>query len=281
MSSLTDAVYSLAYSLPDATPKAARITHSGLVAATKDISDSIRDGSATIAKEIFPSAYEVSKSIFASSQNISLALNSISNEMERNNKQNEYYMLKRRIEEYEDYCIEHKIIKKVYEEMDLVEIPLIENLTVEQGCKLFCLLRLNSEVLSLIQNIVQTKLISPMEALVSLAHLGYSSKNYFISINGTDICIDCTDMAYKTLSEHKPNSSEVLNIFWKLADKSYCRYSYEHSLYQNEIITLVTRLIAVIDVCNREIGLTNLRNLYEGLEAGVRKYKLEAALVNN
>lgn len=72
------------------------------------------------------SNYQISRSILDASKTIFSGLNNIADVMERNNRTQEYYMLLKEIENYENYCIEHKIIGKVYETMDLNPIPTLE-----------------------------------------------------------------------------------------------------------------------------------------------------------
>lgn len=76
--------------------------------------------------DIAASNFAISKSILNASSNILFGINRIADEMERQNKLNEYYMLQKEITDLENELIEMQLIKRAYEEMTLSKIPNIE-----------------------------------------------------------------------------------------------------------------------------------------------------------
>lgn len=96
--------------------------------AGKDISRSISRVTYSI-DEIAKSNYDISQSIKQGAVKIFNGLGKISDEMERNNKVKEYYMLQKEIEEYEDWLIEHGLFKQVY---DNIQIEETEELHISQ-----------------------------------------------------------------------------------------------------------------------------------------------------
>lgn len=85
----------------------------------------IANSNLTIAETQIYSANLIAQSIMKSSQILATSIENLTNEIERKNKMDEYYMLLKEIEQYEDTLMELKCFTEAYEKMDLVEIPII------------------------------------------------------------------------------------------------------------------------------------------------------------
>ena len=162
--------------------------------------------------------------------------------------------------------------------MNLISLSVIEELSTEQYLRLSCLFRRQNN-LSLIKNIVQQRLISPIEAIASLI----SDNNFsFQCIWGEDTtCLCGTNIRFHDKNRIIANSTsyeELLRTLPQAIDD--LKVSFDDLTDQHKATVLEDRdkWNKLISECNREIQLINLRNLYLNLKDGIRRYKLEAAM---
>ncbi len=135
----------------------AMIAHSidELAKATDHVANNVLKGQKVVAR----SNYEVAKSILTGSTNVLTGLMSISGEMERKNKTDEYYRLTDGIEQIEKELYEMGILKKAYDQLELIENPIIE--MKEQDIKF--LAEIFGKNLQNAQNIMCNSFISPVK----------------------------------------------------------------------------------------------------------------------
>lgn len=129
--------------------------------AGQHISEGIHKGVQELAK----SNYDISSKILTSSQNILSGLSQIANEIERSNKQNEYYTLTSEIATYEDTLIEMGVFKEAFSGLQLTPLPIV---TMAKN-EIEMLIEYNSdEMINIIQNLSLQKMCSPKEVIKSL-----------------------------------------------------------------------------------------------------------------
>ncbi|MCI8345985.1 MAG: hypothetical protein HFJ42_08655 [Clostridia bacterium] len=260
--------------LPGETLRGNTFIAKGLLDSSEIISDAVIDASKNIANSIENCGYEISRSIIASSQNVLLGLNRIADELERNNKTQEYYMLLKEIEKFEDYCIEHNIIKNVYSKIDLKPIKEIdedeEDITFYEAKGL--VIFVGNKICD-IEEISIRLLMSPI-SVVATSILKYSGKDLGLSLP-----------SYNKVEEKFWTTTHTLSELRKAILYSGCKdynmFKAEYTLEQEEIISKhATKLLDIVSLIKQNICLNNLRTLHAQLRSAVRDYKIETAMAN-
>lgn len=242
----------------------------GLLDSSEIISDTVIDASKNIANSIENCGYEISRSIIASSQNVLLGLNRIADELERNNKTQEYYMLLKEIEKFEDYCIEHNIIKSVYSKLDLNPIREIdedeENITFYEAKGL--VIFVGNKICD-IEEISIRSLMAPI-SVVATSILKYS---------GADLGLSLPSYSKFLTTTH--TLSELRKAILYSGCKDYNMFKAEYTVEQEEIISKhATKLLDILSLIKQNICLNNLRTLHAQLRSAVRDHKIKTVMVN-
>lgn len=240
-----------------------------LSAAQNNIAVAQMEAAETIGNSIEKGSYQLSRQILQASRNIFLGLTSISSELERNNKMNEYYMLQKEIESYEDYLIENRIIKKVYSEMNLTKYENIKPITTKEALDIAYILRGDT---ALLEEIMFQRKISPFEALLDLCHDPHIGRLFGIG-----------DSFYKQSKE-----KQISELWWSIdtnasimkSEMNAMIYSgaTDKPLYSDRVLNSAGRLNTIINKINFEMSLNDLRNLHEALRCAVRNHKIELAM---
>lgn len=240
-----------------------------LSAAQNNIAVAQMEAAETIGNSIEKGSYQLSRQILQASRNIFLGLTSISSELERNNKMNEYYMLQKEIESYEDYLIENRIIKKVYSEMNLTKYENIKPITTKEALDIAYILRGDT---ALLEEIMFQKKISPFEALLDLCHDPHFGRLFCIG-----------DSFYKQSKE-----KQISELWWSIDTNASIMKSEMNAmihsgatdkpLYSDRVLNSAGRLNTIINKINFEMSLNDLRNLHEALRCAVRNHKIELAM---
>lgn len=224
-----------------------------------------------MAKSIQNCGYEISRGIINSSKNLFLGLNRIADELEQNNKIQEYYMLLNEIEKFEDYCIQHNIIKSVYEKIDLNPIKEInedeENITLDEA-KGFVVLMGNK--ICDIEEIAVRSLMSPI-SVVATSILKHSGLDLGISL-------PCYDNITRELLATNTLSGVRKAILYSGCN-DYHILKEEYTVEQEKFISQhATKILDMVHLINQNICLINLRTLHAKLRSAVREHKITTAM---
>lgn len=104
--------------LPEAVENASRVVGASTILASQNMATAMLESSNLLSSsitEMTKSNVSISQSVRQGAVTIFNGLGKISDEMERNSKINEYHMLQKEIEEYEDWLLHHGLLKQFYE----------------------------------------------------------------------------------------------------------------------------------------------------------------------
>ncbi len=258
------------------------------------------------------SNYLISESILNSFRNVSFSFSSYTDELERKNKLDEYYMLFNEIDKYDNTLIEFGCIEDAYNNLQLVQYPTINtdirnmwiliNLTTEEG-------------LSKILDISKHQLANPIKILSDI--MNHKNTFYFgdkLLHAGPNNCIripldaqiirenfdfrfvvysllDISDLHFdidRNLSyyEDSNNNPQYLMTFKPTETEEFIKRILEfiyNSLDESSFKNLLWndsyyKTVEFINSLNMDILLMNLRNLHSGLRNQVRKFKIDKSI---
>lgn len=249
----------------------------------QEILNQIANSNLSIAKAEICSGKMISESIIKSSQILSNSLENLTNELERKHKLDEYYMLGREIEQYEDKLLELGCFDEAYEELNLFSIPMIY-LNYDEARVLLSTLRkhvIEPNVIKRTMELVKQHFEHP---LVFLPRALYERELFYRRArfdsayrvrcdlyDTTSILLDSPKLDSPRLDDMPPLSTyeekvkELYREFAKYPDNSGVKYTAEY-----------VEIMDIINTVNREIALCNLRNLHSELRRIVRKYKIKS-----
>lgn len=256
------------------------------------------------------SAGTIASSILDASNLLASSIHQLTDEIERKNKLDEFYMLLENIEKYENILSNMGKLKEAYENLSIISYPLIE---IDE--RSLCLLaNLDEELLKLIIVVSQSSNLHPMKVFYSILstckwffcprisriyisigkHIGlrlpWSIYYYFrdsVIIRFNDSCtlqLDISELKqfYYTPenTNHEANNCMFFHVNIShpmlatvLIEKAYNSISnHEISDMYFQDSYLLTKAISTI---NRDIQLSNLRSLHTALRNAVRNYRMK------
>lgn len=254
------------------------VSNQGVESASENVANALTTATHVTASAIEEGSYTVSRSIIAASRNILAGLNNIANAIEQDTKTKEFYNLLKEIEGFEDYLIEHKILKEAYQKMEIVEQKHIENdMTPLIAKGMTCLV---GDDISIIETMAINSSQSPLTVLASLLlEHGHSYRYDIIEINGLGERIeplaalrlrdylDCGN-----INKMKYAIENTIKSLWDIYENALTP-GQTHVVYEH-----TNKLLNIIPNINKNIELNNLRNLHLALRLAVREDKIKRAL---
>lgn len=247
----------------------------------------IANSNLDIAKTQIYSANVIAQSIMKSSQILATSIENLTNEIERKNKIDEYYMLLKEIEQYEDTLMRLKCFTEAYEKMDLVEIPIIN---IDE-CEAEILYEYNSrydfdKLIKLSKHYLE-------HPLVLLSILITERENELIEHKYMKRSFDVHPKVKELAENTKIGKEERIREAIKLCTPQYVkkkeieeevkeRYDKKVRAQEGDIYKayktedFYIKLSEEIENINREILLINLRKLHSELRRAVREYKIKS-----
>lgn len=251
----------------------------------------IANSNLIIAETQIFSANLIAQSIMKSSQILATSIENLTNEIERKNKMDEYYMLLKEIEQYEDTLMKLKCFTKAYEKMDLVEIPIINIDRCEaeilydynRSCDFDRLIKLSKHYLEhplvFLPELITEEENKRREREHIMKEVDYFKKPRKLKSDSGVTREECMKeriraCAASTVPQYL-SPEDVAEQIKKRYDKKVENQERDISK-KYHIEDFYIKLSESIENINREILLINLRKLHSELRRAVREYKIKS-----